>query len=410
MAHWTRDARAMRSPGHLVDPGVRSEPATGRADRGVPLMPSVAVIGAGIAGLSAAAQLAPHTDVVVLEMEATPAHHASGRSAAAYIPTYGPPAVRRLTSASLSWLASRGDGVADVDLISPRPVMFAADAAHLSHLHDTARSMGDAGGTLHLVDAEEARILCPGLRADWLVAGGVDRDAHDIDVAAVVDTFRRELARHGGTVDLSRRAVTLERSSRGWRIETTAGPLECDIVVNAAGAWVDELARAAGLTPLGFVPKRRTIGIGRIDAGRAASVGPALVAHAAEHWYFGAEAGGVLFSPADETPSPACDARPEEIDLARALDGIDRATTLGLRSVSSSWAGLRTFSPDGSIVIGPDPEDDAFIWCAGQGGYGIQTSVAAGAATAAAALGTELPADLAAAGVSFADLTPARLR
>ncbi len=373
-------------------------------------MPSVAVVGAGIAGLSAAARLAAHTDVVVLEMEATPAHHASGRSAALYIPTYGPPPIRRLTRAGFDWFHSRGHGAADVDLISPRTVMFAADEDHVSHLADTARSMGDAGGTLELIDADAARAICPGLRPDWVVAGGVDRDAYDMDVAAIVDTFRRELRSHGGRIDLAHRVTALTRLATGWRLETTGGPIECDVVVNAAGAWVDDVARSAGLTPLGFVPKRRTIGIGRLDPMNASLVGPAFVAHAAEQWYFGAEPGGVLFSPADETPSEPCDARPEEIDLARALDGIDQATTLGIRSVSSSWAGLRTFSPDGSIVIGPDPDEETFVWCGGQGGYGIHTSVAAASATTAAVLGEPLPPDLLAAGLTFTDLAPGRLR
>ncbi|MEM7286825.1 MAG: FAD-binding oxidoreductase [Actinomycetota bacterium] len=373
-------------------------------------MPSVVVIGAGIAGLSTASVLADHTDVLVVEMEATPAHHATGRSAALYIPTYGPPTIRRLTRASLEWLASRGGGVADADLISPRLVMFAADAAHIDHLHATADGMGDAGGTLHLLTASETRDICPALRPDWVEAGGVDRDAYDMDVAAIVATFRRVLAQRGGTIDLGRRVTGLSRIGSGWEVRTTGGPVSCDVVVNAAGAWVDDVAALAGIEPLGFVPKRRTIGIGRVGEETAGLVGRAFVAHAAEQWYFGAEPGGVLFSPADETPSDPCDARPEEIDLARALDGIDAATSLGMRSVSSSWAGLRTFSPDGSIVIGEDPLARGFVWCGGQGGYGIHTSEAAARATAAVALGEPLPADLVAHGLEAADLVPDRLR
>ena len=373
-------------------------------------MPSVVVIGAGVAGLSTAAALAERTDVTVVEMETTPAHHASGRSAALYIPTYGPPTIRRLTRASLDWLASRGHGLADVDLITPRLVMFAADRDHLDHLQATAAGMGDAGGTLHMLSATETRSICPALRPEWVEAGGVDRDAYDMDVAAIVAAFRRRLADLGGRVELDRRVTGLAQTASGWTVATTDGAVTCDVVVNAAGAWVDEVARMAGLDALGFVPKRRTIGIGRISADAAAYVGPAFVAHAAEQWYFGAEPGGVLFSPADETPSEPCDARPEEIDLARAIDGIDAATSLGMRSVSSSWAGLRTFSPDGSIVIGPEPTADSFVWCGGQGGYGIHTCEAAARATAAAVLGDDLPDDLRAVGLTFADLAPNRLR
>lgn len=373
-------------------------------------MPSVVVIGAGIAGLSAAAAIAERTDVTVVEMESTPAHHASGRSAALYIPTYGPPTIRRLTRASLDWLTSRGHGVADVDLITPRLVMYAADAAHLHHLEATAAGMGDAGGTLHLLTPAETRAICPALRPEWVAAGGVDRDAYAMDVAAIVATFRRQLANAGGEVDLDRRVVDLTRTASGWTVATTAGTLHCDVVVNAAGAWVDEVAALAGIEPLGFVPKRRTIGIGRVTPAAAGLVGNAFVAHAAEHWYFGAEPGGVLFSPADETPSAPCDARPEEIDLALALDGIAAATDLGMRSVSSSWAGLRTFSPDGSIVIGAEPTDETFVWCGGQGGYGIHTCAAAARATAAAVARDDLPPELTTAGLDFQALGPARLR
>jgi D-arginine dehydrogenase len=368
----------------------------------------VLVIGAGIAGLSAGAELAERCSVLVVDMEATPAHHATGRSAALYIPTYGPPAIRRLTGASRGWFESRADGLADTDLISPRLVMYASDEAHVGHLERMVENMGNAGGTLHRLDAAETRALCPALRADWVVAGGVDRDAYDMDVAAIVATYRRRLASAGGRVAPDHRVTGLDRSGAGWRVRTTAGEIGCATVVNAAGAWVDEVAGLAGLAPLGFVPKRRTIGVSPTHAD--VDPGEAFVAHAAEQFYFGREVGGLLFSPADETPSPPVDAKPEEIDLARAIDAINICTTLGLRSVSSSWAGLRTFSADGSIVIGPDPAEPTFIWCGGQGGYGIHTCPAAARATAALTLGDDLPADLTDGGLRADHLTPDRLR
>lgn len=368
----------------------------------------VLVIGAGIAGLSAGAELAEHCSVLVVDMEATPAHHATGRSAALYIPTYGPPAIRRLTRASRAWLESRAHGLADTDLISPRLVMYATDEAHIDDLHRMVENMDNAGGTLHRLDADETRALCPALRPDWVVAGGVDRDAFDLDVAAIVATYRRRLAAAGGQVALDHRVTALERSGSGWRAVTTAGEIGCGRVVNAAGAWVDDVATLAGLPPLGFVPKRRTIGVSprREDS----DPGDAFVAHVAEQFYFGREAGGLLFSPADETPSAAVDAKPEEIDLARAIDAINTCTTLGLRSVSSSWAGLRTFSADGSIVIGPDPAEPTFVWCGGQGGYGIHTCPAAARATAALTLGDDLPPDLTDGGLAADHLLPDRLR
>lgn len=365
------------------------------------------MVGAGIAGLSAAAELAPWCSVTVVEAEATPAHHATGRSAALYIPTYGPPTIRRLTAASREFFETRGHGDADTALIRPRLVMYAACEQDLDDLDELVRSMGDAGGTLHPLSASETVDLCPVLRPEWVAAGGVDRDAFDMDVAAIVQVFRARLRRAGGSIATDHRVTGMRRAGDGWRIETTAGVVHGGVVVNAAGAWVDEVAALAGIEPLGFVPKRRTIGISPLAPG--VEVGSTFVADAGWRFYFGREPGGVLFSPADETPSPPCDARPEELDLARAIDAITAATTLRLRSVSSSWAGLRTFGPDGSIVLGPDPAEPTFVWCAGQGGYGIHTAPAAGRATAALTLGRGLPTDLTSEGLASGPLGPTRL-
>ena len=316
----------------------------------------VLVIGAGVAGLSAAAALADDVSVMVVEMESTPAHHATGRSAALYLPTYGPPTVRRLTAASAVFFHSADDGRSATPLVSPRSVMYVADDGHRAHLTGLADGMGEAGGRLELIDGGAARTRCPALRDDWVVAGGVDHDALDIDVAATVATFRSRLVERGGQIRTDHRVTELHRNVGGWAATTTSGPISAGTVVNASGAWVDRVADIAGLAPLGFVPKRRTMGIGPVAAG--VDPGDHVVAPADMAFYFGAE-------------------RPEEIDLAIAIDRINEATTLGLRSVRQSWAGLRTFSADGDLVIGPDPDEPTFIWCGGQGGYGIHTSAAA---------------------------------
>ncbi len=368
----------------------------------------VVVVGAGIAGLSAAAELASECDVAVVEMEPAPAHHATGRSAALLIPTYGPPSIRRLTRAGRAWFETRGEGRADTALLTPRDVLYVSDEARLPALEELRESMGSAGGVLELLDAEEARSLCPALQPGWFAGAGVDRDAGDLDVAAIVAVFRRLLSERGGTLSLEHRGVGLERDGDGWRVETSAATLGCELVVDAAGAWADRVAALAGAKPVGFVPKRRTLAVSRPTGPDA--VGEGFVANVPMTFYFGAEPGGVLFSPGDETPSEPCDARPEELDVALAIERINTATTLGLRSVSSSWAGLRTFSPDGSIVIGPDPAEPGFVWCAGQGGYGIHTAPAAARATAALALGRGLPSDLAEGGLTPEDLGVARLR
>lgn len=368
----------------------------------------VLVIGAGVAGLSSAAALADDVSVMVVEMESTPAHHATGRSAALYLPTYGPPTVRRLTAASAAFFHSCDDGRSATPLVSPRSVMYVADDGHREHLTGLADGMGEAGGTLELIDAPAARTRCPALRDDWVVAGGVDHDALDIDVAATVATFRSRLVERGGQIRTDHRVTDLHRNVGGWTVTTTSGSISAGRVVNASGAWVDRVAEIAGLEPLGFVPKRRTMGVGPVAVG--VDPGDHFIAHADMAFYFGAEHGGVMFSPADETPSEPTDARPEEIDLAIAIDRVNEATTLGLRSVRQSWAGLRTFSADGDLVIGPDPDEPTFIWCGGQGGYGIHTSAAAAMATAALTLGTALPGPLVDVGLEPDDLLPHRLR
>lgn len=367
----------------------------------------VVVIGAGVAGLSTAAALAPDVSVMVVEMESTPAHHATGRSAALYIPTYGPPNVRRLTAASAEFFLSDNGGRSPTPLVSPRSVMFVADEAHCSHLHDLANGMGEAGGELELIDAASARQRCPALRDHWVVAAGLDHDALDIDVAATVATYRSTLVEAGGQIRTDHRVTALDRGTDGWTVTTSGGTISTGTVVNAAGAWVDHVAELAGLAPLGFVPKRRTMGIGPVADG--IDVGDHFVAHADMAFYFGAEHGDLMFSPADETLSEPTDARPEEIDLAVAIDRINEATTIGLRSVRQSWAGLRTFSADGDLVVGPDPSEPTFVWCGGQGGYGIHTSAATAMATAALTLGTVLPAALVDVGLTPLDLLPDRL-
>lgn len=367
----------------------------------------VVVIGAGIAGLSAAAALSSDASVVVVEMEDTPAHHATGRSAALFLPTYGPATVRRLAAASAEFFRSAGHGRAESPVVSPRSVMYVADAEHEQQLVAMTGELGQAGGRLELIDAAECRERCPALRDDWVVAGALDPDALDIDVAATVATFRSELIGNGGQLRVGHRVTAIDRTNDGWTVHTTAGSYSTGTIVNAAGAWVDEVAMLAGVAPLGFEPKRRTMAVSPFATD--ADPGDHFVAHATMDFYFSAErSDAIMYSPADETPSEPTDARPEEIDVAMAIERINEATTLDLRSVRQQWAGLRTFSPDGDLVIGPDATEPSFVWCGGQGGYGIETSPAAGLATAALASGHALPDGLVAAGLTPAALSSTR--
>ncbi|MGB3441661.1 MAG: FAD-dependent oxidoreductase [Actinophytocola sp.] len=313
-------------------------------------MVDVLVIGGGIAGVSIACELAADAHVVLVEAEPELARHTTGRSAAIYAPSYGGPVVREFTRASEPLF---GDGV-----LTARPALWiAVDDEGVDHLRE-----------LHAdpITAQQAVEMCRVLRPP--LAAAVDRTARDIDVMALHARYVRDLKGRGGEIRTSTRINGLRRDGGGW----VAGDVRADVVVNAAGAWVDRVAAMAGVPPIGLEPKRRTIAMVR------AEVDPAwpLVADAADRFYFRPESGGLLVSPADETPSEPCDARPDDLDVALAIERINAATTLGLRSVHTAWAGLRSFVADREPVVGAWPDHPGFVFFAGQGGYGIQMAPA----------------------------------
>ena len=319
-------------------------------------MVDVLVVGGGIAGVSIAYELAAHASVVLVESEQELAHHTTGRSAAIYAPSYGGPVVRELTAASAAGFARLQSELDTPELLTPHPALWVAvddeGVDHLGHFEADPLTPG------------QAVELCPVLRPP--LAAAVDRTAMDIDVMALHSGYVRGLRRRGGVLHTGRPATDLRRDGTGWVVDGT----KADLVVDAAGAWVDEVAAKAGVPPIGIQPKRRTLAI----ASGAVPADPAwpLVADAGDRFYFRAESGHLLISPADETPSVPCDAKPDELDIAQAIERINAATTLGLRSVHTSWAGLRSFVADREPVVGAWPDHPGFVFFAGQGGYGIQ--------------------------------------
>ena len=262
--------------------------------------------------------------------------------------------------------------------------------------------------TLQTIQPSDAVERCSVLRLDRLAGAALEPDASDIDVLALHQGYVRGLGQAGGTVVRSARVMALDCGDDGWRVGWTGGELTATTVVLAAGAWGDELALAAGAAPIGLLPLRRTIAVCRVPSETALDAAGPLVCDAAHTWYFKPEGPNVLVSPADETPSPPCDARADEADVALGIERVNEATTLGLRSVVSSWAGLRTFAPDRVPVVGEDPRVSGLFWLVGQGGYGIQTAPAVARCLAGLVAGTGLPPDLTALGVSEAQLSPAR--
>jgi len=334
----------------------------------------VTVIGAGIAGSTAAAALAADRQVVLIEAEEAAGYHSTGRSAAMWLQNYGPPDVRRLSALSRRFFEHPPAGFSDVPLMAQRTVVFIARADQHAEF---AAMLAEGHGLREAPTAEIVRMV-PALRPDYAAAAAIEEDAFDMDVAALHQGFLRQLRARGGALALRHRAGRIERRNRRWDVRTSGNVVfRAPVVVNATGAWGDEVAALAGVAPIGLTPCRRTAAI--IDpTPHDVSRWPMLI-DVGHHWYTRPEARTrLLVSPADETPMHPHDVQPDELDIAIAIDRMQQALDIAVRRVERSWAGLRTFTLDGSLAFGWDRDAEGFFWCVGQGGYGIQTSPAAG--------------------------------
>lgn len=348
------------------------------------------VIGAGMAGATAAAHLVPTHRTALLEAEESAGFHATGRSAAIWILNYGNRDARVLTGASRRFFEDPPEGFGP--LAHPRAILSLVPAGQ----EDAAAAMLRDGAGLDTLTVAQARALVPAIRADYATAALIERDAFDLDVAALHQGFLRAVKAGGGVLALRHRAGRVWRADGMWHAEAAGGAVfRAPLLVNAAGAWGDEVAEAAGVRPMGLQPKRRTACI--LDPAPFDVRGWPLVGDVAHSWYARPEARAKLMvSPADETDSPPTDAQPDEYDVAVAVDRAQQALDLAVTRIEHKWAGLRTFAPDRSLCIGPGSEA-GFFWMCGQGGYGIQTAPAAGRLLAALATGRAPDDDVAAA-------------
>ena len=367
----------------------------------------VIVLGAGMAGASVAAELAPQRRVLLLELEDQPGRHTTGRSAAMFFESYGNATVRGLTRASRAFLEQPPEGFADVPLMSPRAALFVAGPEAAPRLQDMLGSFQEGTG-LKPLPREEALRLVPILRPEAVASAALDDSGRDMEVAAILQGYLRLLRRAGAQVVLGAGEVALHRQAGQWTVDSRAGRFQAPVLVNATGAWADVVARQAGARPVGLQPMRRT-----------AMTIPAPEGHDTRHWpmvidvdetvYFKPDAGQFLLSPANEDPMDPCDVAPEELDIAIAVDRFEALTTHPVRRIAHRWAGLRSFVADRAPVAGWDTQAEGFFWLAGQGGYGIQMAPALARAAAALVLGQALPEDIAAQGVTPPALSPQRL-
>ncbi|MFO1240271.1 MAG: FAD-dependent oxidoreductase [Sphingomonadaceae bacterium] len=335
----------------------------------------VAIVGAGMAGASLAAELAADMSVLLLEAESQPGYHATGRSAAFWHETYGGPDVQPLSKASLSWLATPPAEAGAGSFLSPRGAITLCRSGERDKLQEFADSFAANGLSFEWLDRSGLDLHCPGLRSDWTL-GLREPDCADIDVAGVHQAYLRMAARRGTVLHCNAALTSAQRGSAGWTLETRNGTFSAQLLVNAAGAWADEVAALAGVRPIGITPFRRTIVQLRFDRPIPRTL-PLTIDVNGQFYFKSDGADGLWLSPHDETPSPPTDAAPEELDIAIAIDRLEQVVEWQVRQVSHKWAGLRSFAPDRLPVYGFDAVETSFFWFAGQGGFGIQTAPAA---------------------------------
>ena len=373
-------------------------------------MIDVIIVGAGIAGASLAWRLAESRRVLLLEREAQPGYHSTGRSAAMFMESYGPPGVRALTRASRSFYEHPPAGFTDVPLLAPRGVLYLATHEQVEQMQALHAELAPACPGLVRLDAAAVLQHVPCLRPEVVHGALYDPAGEDIDVNALHHGFLRGLRQRGGELRCGQAVVGAVRDGKGWTVSTQQGEQwSAPVLVNAAGAWADELAAIAGAPPVGLQPRRRSAFTFKAEEGMQVQGWPAVVG-VDESYYFKPDAGLLLGSPANADAAPPHDVLPEELDIALGIHQIEAVTTLKIRRPVATWAGLRSFVADGELVIGFDPACAGFFWLAAQGGYGIQTAAGASALAAALIGGSSLPRELREQGVDPAVFSPARFR
>jgi D-arginine dehydrogenase len=353
-----------------------------------PSATDVLIVGAGIAGASLAAALAPWRRVILVEAEDTPGYHATGRSAAFWHETYGGARVQPLSVASFDALARPAPGFSERGFLSPRAALTIGHRSEAAAVDSFAAEFTARGVDIVRMGAAEVAARIPGVRTEWSEAA-YEAACSDIDVGALHAAYLRAAKRAGAHIATRAPLESARRVSNGWDVRVGGESLHAALIVNAAGAWADRVAVACGVAPVGIQPYRRTVIQLRLGVPVPAEL--PLVIHVGGKFYFKGESEGrVWLSPHDETPVDPHDAAAEDVDVAIAIHRLQAVVDWPVAAVERKWAGLRSFAPDRIPVFGVDPCQPGFIWCAGQGGFGIQTAPAI-AALLAAELGAPPP-------------------
>jgi D-arginine dehydrogenase len=338
------------------------------------------VIGGGIAGASAAYTLAEHGSVLMLEAESTTAYHATGRSAALFTRNYGGPIVRQVNAASADFFRTPPPGFCETALLTPRGSLTVAAPEDAGAL-DALLAMSEPGEEVHRVDPIEACAMVPFLRPEHVGDAVYEANVADIDVATLHLSYLKAAKARGAVVMTKQAVVSLTRQNAVWDVSTASDMFVAATVINAAGAWADNVGKMAGARPIGLVAKRRTAIIINAPDGIDCPALPAID-FAGSGAYMKPDAGKLLASPGDATPMPPCDAWSDDMDIAVFADWIERESTIKVTKIEHSWAGLRSFVADEAPVVGWDAHVAGFFWLAGQGGYGIMMSPALAILTA----------------------------
>lgn len=368
----------------------------------------IAVVGGGIAGASFAYRMAKHRSLVILERELHVGYHSTGRSAAEFSRQFQTPSTGLLADGSYEFLSNPPPGFAAVALLVPRGNLVIAQSERKNLLNSAFREVLVTSPKARILHPDDALAMVPFLRPGYTAAAFYDPANWDMDVESLLQGYLRQARHDGAEIRTNSPVTAISRDGGGFRLTTPIGEIRANIIVNAAGAWADELAQMAGLKPLGIVPHRRTAITVDVPALYDLSTMPG-VAEVAEDYYFKPESGRLMVSPADATPSDPCDAQPEDLDVAYAAHFLEQSTILPVRTIAHKWAGLRSFAPDKRQVVGFDPRDPAFFWLAGQGGSGILTSPALSAWAAGVFLDGRPSQDLMALGLAADYFTPNRL-